>query len=66
MTKGATTEELLRLRRLCERKQATINRLQDELIALRAANVRGCCAEVYVPDDPPLTLWQRIARWFRV
>jgi hypothetical protein len=66
MTRGAATDELLRLRKLCQRRQATINRLQDELAAERLARTtaaarRCCCAE----DDTAPTLWQRVLRWWR-
>lgn len=64
MTRGAATDELLRLRKLCQRRQATINRLQDELAAERlvrtTAAARNCCC---AGDDTAPTRWQRFLRW---
>lgn len=66
MTRGAASDELLRLRKLCQRRQATINRLQDELAAerLRATTaVARCCG--CADNEPTLGLWRRFLRWLR-
>lgn len=79
MSKGASTQECLRLRRLCQRKQATINRLQDEITVmhndirafaeevrrLHADNAAARLSGVIAPhDDPaPPNLWRRFVRW---
>ncbi len=64
MTRGAASDELLRLRKLLQRRQATINRLQDELASERLSRATAaarccCCAD----DDAAPNLWRRFLRW---